>query len=252
MPGAVGRIPIFLAHRHPATLVRHDGETGAPARDPSGFCVPCAPNDVGEAIGRLEKDPSNVGSWFEGYTDKAASQARILRDVFEPGDAWCRTGDLMRRDERGYFYFVDRVGDTFRWKGENVATTEVAGAICRCPGIAEAAVYGVHVPGTEGRAGMAAIVPTEPFDPIAFRTHVVASLPHYARPLFVRVCASLDATATFKHTTRTLVRDGYDPARVADALYVDDGGRHAYVRLDPPLYDRIQSGQFQGLHHALT
>jgi fatty-acyl-CoA synthase len=250
MQGAIGRVPIFLAHRQHATLIRHDDETGAPVRDPRGFCVPCAPNEIGEAIGRLDRDPSNVGSWFEGYTDEAASQARTLRDVFEPGDAWCRTGDLMRRDERGYFYFVDRIGDTFRWKGENVATTEVAGAICRCPGVAQAAVYGVHVPGAEGRAGMAAIVTTEPFDPAVFRTHVVASLAHYARPLFVRVCASLDATATFKHTTRELVRDGYDPARVADPLYVDDSQRQAYVRLDTSMYDRIQRGQFPGLHHA--
>jgi fatty-acyl-CoA synthase len=252
MPGAVGRIPIFLAHRFPAQLVRHDEETGAPARDAGGFCVPCAVNEAGEAIGRLDGDSSNVGSWFEGYTDEAASDDRILRNVFESGDTWCRTGDLMRRDERGYFYFVDRIGDTFRWKGENVATTEVAGALCRCPGIAEAAVYGVQVPGVEGRAGMAAVVTREAFDPATFRAHVVASLAHYARPLFVRVCANLQATATFKHTTRALVRDGYDPARIADALYVDDRERQAYVRLDTTQYGRIQSGQFPGLNHALA
>jgi fatty-acyl-CoA synthase len=250
-PGAVGRIPIFLAHRGQAALVRYDDVTGAPVRDPRGFCVPCAPNEIGEAIGRLDRDPSNVGSWFEGYTDEAASQARILRDVFEPGDAWCRTGDLMRRDERGYFYFVDRIGDTFRWKGENVATTEVAEAICRCPGVAQAAVYGVEVPGAEGRAGMAALVTTGSFDLSGFRAHVVASLAHYARPLFVRICAGLDTTATLKYTTRALVRDGYAPSRIADALYVDDSNRQAYVRLDTPQYDRIQSGHFPGIHHAL-
>src|SRR4029079_17520929 len=163
-------------------LVKDDERSAAPLRGARGLCVPCAPHEAGEAIAPLNKDRSNVGSWFEGYTDEAASERRILRDVFAPGDAWCRTGDLMRRDERCFFYFVDRIGDTFRWKGENVATTEVAGAICRCPGITEAAVYGVDVPGIEGRAGMAAVVPIGPFDPVAFHQHVVASLAHYARP----------------------------------------------------------------------
>jgi fatty-acyl-CoA synthase len=253
MPGAIGRVPVFLAHRSPVTLVKYDEQAAAPLRDARGLCVPCAPHEVGEAIGPLERDRSNVGSWFEGYTDEDASQRRILRGVFEPGDAWCRTGDLMRRDERGYFYFVDRIGDTFRWKGENVATTEVASAICRCPGVTEAAVYGVPIPGADGRAGMAAIATRGEFDPAAFRAHVVAALPHYARPLFVRICDTVDATATFKHTTTTLMRDGYDPGRIADALYVDDGERQTYVRLDTSLYDRIQSGQLPGvLHHVST
>jgi fatty-acyl-CoA synthase len=250
--GAIGRVPAFLAHRSGTALIRQDDETGQPVRDAGGLCVRAAPNEVGEAIGRLQADPSNVGSWFEGYTDESASRSRILRDVFERGDAWCRTGDLMRRDARGYFYFVDRVGDTFRWKGENVATTEVAGAICRCPGIAEAAVYGVEVPGVEGRAGMAAVVASGPFDPGAFRTHVVASLAHYARPLFVRVRDSLDTTPTLKFTTRALVREGYDPARITDALYVHDSECQQYVRLDTSTYHRIQSGHFRGLHHALA
>jgi fatty-acyl-CoA synthase len=250
MPGAVGRVPAFLAHRFPAALVRHDEETGAPLRDGRGFCVPCATNETGEAIGRLDRSGSNVGGWFEGYTDDAASQQRILRDVFEPGDAWCRTGDLMRRDAHGYFYFVDRIGDTFRWKGENVATTEVANAICRCPGIAEAAVYGVPVPGVEGRAGMAAIAVAGQFDSAAFRRHIAASLPPYARPVFIRVSSALITTATFKHTTRALMLEGYDPSRIGDALYIDDGERGAYVPLDPTLYDRIQSGRFPGIHHA--
>jgi fatty-acyl-CoA synthase len=250
MPGAVGRVPAFLAHRFPAALVRHDDQAGVPLRDSRGLCVPCAVNEPGEAIGRLDRDPSNVGSWFEGYTDETASEERILRDVFAPGDVWARTGDLMRRDERGYFYFVDRIGDTFRWKGENVATTEVAGALCRIPGVTGAAVYGVPVPGVEGRAGMAAITTCASFDPAAFRTHVVSALAPYARPLFVRVCARLDATSTFKHTTRALMRDGYDPARIADQLYVHDPECQSYVPLDPSIYDRIQRGRFPGLHHV--
>ena len=124
-PGAIGRTPSYLAHRFPATLVRIDIETDELVRNEQGFCMRCAPHEVGEAIGRLLLDSSNVGSRFEGYTSEVASEKKILRNVFEPGDAWYRTGDLMQKDEQGYFYFVDRIGDTFRWKGENVATSEV-------------------------------------------------------------------------------------------------------------------------------
>src|ERR1051326_4167979 len=147
-PGAIGRIPSFLAHRSPITLVKLDPVTEQPVRDEHGRCVPCAAGEVGEALGQGR---------FEGYTSEEASEKKRLRDVFVPGDAWHRTGDLMRRDADGYFHFVDRVGDTFRWKGENVATTEVAQAICAFPGIADATVYGVEVPGADGRAGMAAL-----------------------------------------------------------------------------------------------
>jgi fatty-acyl-CoA synthase len=243
MPGAIGRIPAFLAHRSSATLVQYDADAGAPSRDARGFCVRCAPNEVGEAIGQVLKDRSNVGSRFEGYTNEDASEEKILRDVFEPGDAWFRTGDLMRKDERGYFYFVDRVGDTFRWKGENVATSEVSEAICGFPVIREASVYGVVIPGTDGRAGMATIVADDGLDLVAFRGHLVERLPDYARPVFVRVRDELEVTATFKHTKGALVREGYDPVAIRDAIYFNDREGPAFVRLDKSLYDRIQSGQ---------
>jgi fatty-acyl-CoA synthase len=245
MPGAIGRIPPFLAHRFPAALVRYDTDAAAPVRDADGFCVRCAPNETGEAIGPLPKDRSNVGSRFEGYTSDEASEQKILRHVFEPDDAWFRTGDLMRQDERGYFYFVDRIGDTFRWKGENVATTEVSEAICRFPGIKEASVYGVIVPGTDGRAGMAAIVAGEGLDLAALRTHLVDRLPGYAQPAFLRVRDELESTGTFKHTTRALVREGYDPAAIGDAIYLNDREREAFVRLDTSLYDRVQTGDIR-------
>jgi fatty-acyl-CoA synthase len=245
MPGAIGRIPLFLTHRFPATLVEYDADAGAPVRDARGFCVRCLPNEVGEAIGPLLQDRSNVGSRFEGYTSEEASEKKILRHVFEPGDAWFRTGDLMRKDEQGYFYFVDRIGDTFRWKGENVATSEVAEAICGFPGIKEANVYGVAIPGAEGRAGMTTIVAEDGLDLAAFRTHLVGRLPDYARPVFVRVRDDLEVTATFKHTKNRLVREGYDPVAVGDAIYFNDRERQAFVRLDKSLYDRIQIGQLR-------
>jgi fatty-acyl-CoA synthase len=245
-PGAIGRIPLFLTHRFPATLVKYDADAGAPVRDARGFCVRCAPNEVGEAIGPLLKDRSNVGSRFEGYTNEEASEKKILRHVFDSGDAWFRTGDLMRKDEHGYFYFVDRIGDTFRWKGENVATSEVSEAICRFPGIRDANVYGVAIPGTDGRAGMAAIVTDNRLDLAAFRAHLADHLPDYARPVFLRVRDDLPVTATFKHTKSALVGEGYDPAAIEDPIYFNDRERQAFVRLDKALYDRIQNGQLHG------
>src|SRR5881296_1351718 len=196
-PGAIGRIPSFLAHRSAAALVRWDDAREAPARDERGRCIRCATNEVGEAIGKVGEERG--GRRFEGYTSADASEQKLLRDVFEPGDVWFRTGDLMRRDADDYYYFVDRVGDTFRWKGENVAASEVAEAICAFAGIREATVYGVAVPGAEGRAGMAAVVLDAELDRAAFRAHLRERLPAYARPLFVRVRGHLDVTTTFKH-----------------------------------------------------
>jgi fatty-acyl-CoA synthase len=151
----------------------------------------------------------------------------------------------MRRDEEDYYYFVDRIGDTFRWKGENVATLEVAEAICAFPGIREASVYGVAVPGADGRAGMATVVPDGGLDLAAFRAHLTDRLPGYARPLFLRIRRELDVTATFKHAKTELVRQGYDPAASADVVYFNDAERGAFVELDQALYDGIQAGRIR-------
>ncbi|HXW26692.1 MAG TPA: long-chain-acyl-CoA synthetase [Xanthobacteraceae bacterium] len=241
-PGAVGRIPWFLAHRFPTKLVKFDIEAEQPVRNAEGLCVACAPNEVGEAVGKILKDPSRPGSRFEGYASEAETEKKILHDVFEKGDAWFRTGDLMRQDEQGYFYFVDRIGDTFRWKGENVATSQVSETITVFPGVKQANAYGVAVAGREGRAGMAALVVEPGFDLAAFRAYLGAHLPDYARPLFLRLLPELDVTATFKQKKFDLVREGFDPSRIADPLYFSDAETRAFVRLDPALYDRIQSG----------
>ncbi|HZR61294.1 MAG TPA: long-chain-acyl-CoA synthetase [Xanthobacteraceae bacterium] len=235
--GAIGRLPSFLAHRFPLALVKFDHATGAPLRDAAGFCIRCAPGEAGEAIGRIE-----AGAAFEGYTSAPETARKILRNVFAPGDAWYRTGDLMRKDTAGFFYFVDRIGDTFRWKGENVATSEVAAAITAFPGILEATVYGVVVPGCEGAAGMATLVPQGALDVAALRSHLAQRLPAYARPLFLRIRDGIETTATFKHKTADLARQGYDPATTGDAIYFDDPAQHALVRLERALYERIQAG----------
>ena len=244
-PGAVGRIPPFLTHRFPAELVRLDVENKQPVRDGQGFCIRCAYNETGEAIGKIPTKRAHTGIQFDGYTSEEASEKKILRNVFEPGDAWFRTGDLLRRDNEGYFYFVDRIGDTFRWKGENVSTTEVSETICAFPGINQAAVYGVEVPGTDGRAGMAVLVTDGELDLIGFQTHLVARLPAYARPVFLRVRHQLEMTTTFKHAKRGLERESYDPTATTDEIYFNDTERKAFVRLDRALYDRIQTGQLR-------
>jgi fatty-acyl-CoA synthase len=244
-PGAIGRIPRYLAHRFPATLVKFDFEKGEPVRNEQEFCIRCAANETGEAIGQLLKDHSNVGSRFEGYTNQEASEKKILRDVFEAGDAWYRTGDLMRRDERGFFYFVDRIGDTFRWKGENVATSEVSEVICAFPAVREANVYGVAIPDTDGRAGMAALVTAREFDLAGFHAHLTGRLPHFARPVFLRVGNEIAVTATFKHTKADLARQGYDPAVTTDALYFHHTEQQKFVRLDQALFEQIQAGQIR-------
>lgn len=241
--GAVGRIPSYLAHRFPTTLVKVDVESNEPVRNEQGFCIRCAPNEVGEALGQMMKDPSNVGSRFDGYTSEEASEKKILRNVFQFGDAWFRTGDLMRRDAKGFFYFVDRIGDTFRWKGENVATSEVAEAICAFPGVKQANVYGVGIPGTDGRVGMATLVTGDELDLTAFRAHLINRLPDYACPLFLRIRAEMEVTSTFKYTKTDLVRQGYDPADTADVIYFNNPEREAFIRLDEALYNRIQAGQ---------
>ena len=222
-PGAIGRIPTFLADRFPVALIKTDPETGEPLHDAAGRCMRCGNDEPGEAIGMIGAQGPGPGPsrYFDGYTDAEATRRKILHDVFLPGDRWFRTGDLMRKDRSGYFYFIDRLGDTFRWKGENVSTTEVAAVVSACPGVTQAVVYGVSVPGMEGRAGMAAITtdPTFCFDALA--SHLNAHLPDYARPVFVRLCAELPTTGTFKFTTTSLARDGLMPSQSDDAIWID-------------------------------
>ena len=244
-PGAIGRIPPFLAHRFPAALVQFDVTTGEPSRDREGFCLRAGVDEVGEAIGLLRKDTATASGTFEGYTNAADSARKILRDVFEPGDSWFRTGDLMRIDRAGFWYFVDRIGDTFRWKGENVATSEVADVLTGMVGVVEASVYGVSVLGHDGRAGMAALVTDEDFDLAALRRHLVSNLPAYARPVFLRLRQDIETTDTFKQKKAPLAAQGFDPAVIADPLYVEDRIADAFVGLDGAVYGQILSGRFR-------
>ncbi len=211
---------------------------------PQGSAANAAPEEVGELFAEIRDDPKYPAARFDGYADAAATNAKIMRGVLKPGDAWFRTGDLMRRDAQGYFYFVDRIGDTFRWKGENVSTTQVAETISGFAGVKEAIVYGVAVPKYDGRAGMAALVvdSLSEFDLDGLRAHLEAALPAYARPLFLRFQHELDITGTFKPKKTELVAAGFDPRKINEPLYYDDRSARAYRKLDAAHLAAIASG----------
>jgi fatty-acyl-CoA synthase len=243
--GSVGRLP--YPERSNIRVVRYDVDSDSYLKGPAGRLVLCQPGEVGELIAEVLEGPTAAG-FFEGYTSAQATEAKLLRDVFREGDCWMRSGDLVRFDTDDYFYFVDRVGDTFRWKGENVSTDEVAAALARFPGPAVVNVYGVRVTGAEGRAGMVALTYADAalFDPRAFHGFAAARLADYAVPLFVRISKDADLTTTFKLRKVDLQRAGYDPSRSADALYVRDAPAATYVPLTPASLAALGIAPFAG------
>ncbi len=236
--GSIGRVPKFLKKQINIRLVKFDIDTEMPERTMNGFCIETAPGEIGEAIGLIGND---VRHDFSGYADKAASEKKVLTDVFQRGDRWFRTGDLMRQDSEGYFYFIDRIGDTFRWKGENVSTAEVEQRLVDAPGVKEVIAYGVPVPGADGKAGMVTLVVEGKFSAKAFADYADAQLPTYARPVFVRLAKTLETTGTFKYRKVDLVTEGFDPAKAAP-VYVR-GGKSGYQKLTAEGFEAIQSGQ---------
>src|SRR5262245_30736465 len=241
-PGSVGKPHPMLEDQ--VRLARFDLARGELVRGTDGFCSPCAVDEAGELLGRVG-GPSAME--YDGYTDRTASERKLARDAFEPGDAWFRSGDLLRRDADGYFYFVDRIGDTFRWKGENVATQEVGDVLNGASGVSETNVYGVEVPGADGRAGMAAVVLSDGtrFDAGGFYRHAASHLPAYARPAFVRLVPEMDVTGTLKQRKQTLAAEGYDLERVRDPLYVRGDVACTYRPLTPAVLEEIRAGRLR-------
>jgi fatty-acyl-CoA synthase len=241
--GAVGRIPGWLKSQFAnIAFVKFDIETEQPVRGPDGLCIPAAVDEAGEALGLIGDD---VRQRFEGYNDQKATEKKLLRDVFTKGDLWFRTGDLLRMDKHGYIYFVDRIGDTYRWKGENVSTNEVGEALSRVDGIKTANVYGVAIPGTDGKAGMAAITTEGEVDFAGLYKSLAAKLPSYAVPIFIRVQPEAETTGTFKYRKVELVADGFDPDKVNEPLWMFDPEEAAYVPMTQGRYDRLVSGGFK-------
>lgn len=242
--GAVGKIPSLVANKFEhIQFVKFDIESEEPVRGEDGFCIPCEPNEPGEAIGRIMAEEARTR--FEGYNDPEATKKKVLHDVFEKGDMWFRTGDLMRKDEHGYVYFVDRIGDTFRWKGENVSTNEVAEAVSQFDGIETANVYGVPVEGMDGKAGMAAITGKTDLDMGALHASITSALPNYAIPLFIRRAPEAETTGTFKYRKVELVKEGFDPAVVEDPIWFANPETGTYEQLTPEAHEKIVSGAFK-------
>jgi fatty-acyl-CoA synthase len=229
-PGMIGRTRIGQV------LVRCDPESGEIARDPRGLCEEVGVGDKGILLTHI-----NLLFSFEGYLDKRATQRKIVTDVFRKGDRYFNTGDILVQHDQGWVSFADRVGDTFRWKGENVSTNEVAEVLNKAPGVLESNVYGVPVPGAEGRVGMASLHVNGGFDIETLGSYVVRHFPVYQRPYFVRVQNDMQVTGTFKHQKVTYRNEAYDPRKSSDPVYFLDGDR--YVLIDDRLYQRLSAGE---------
>lgn len=228
----------------PATfaIVEYDLNNDDVLRDSKGYLRKAAKGVPGLLISEIS------AKWpFDGYTDPAKSEAAILRNVFAPGDAWYNTGDLMRDIGCKHAQFVDRLGDTFRWKGENVSTTEVESALCTYPGIEDAVVYGVEIQGTNGRCGMAALRFNNnvTFDPDALAAYLDEQLPAYASPVFIRLLAEVETTGTFKYKKTDLKNAAYDPSLVKDALFTRLPGSKSFTAITPKLFEAIATEQYR-------
>jgi len=228
------------------SLVKYDIDQDEIVRDDVNRCKLVANGSAGLMLSKISD-----AAKFQGYTDSHANESKIVRNVFEDGDAWFNSGDLLKKIDVGYsgdlphYQFVDRVGDTFRWKSENVSTMEVEEIIHRFPDIEICNVYGVEVPNNDGKACMAAIKLTEAtkaLDIGNFIQHLSQYLPHYARPCFFRIAQEMDTTGTFKLVKSNLRRDGFSPNRVTDKMYVFCNKSATYIPLEQDIYNDICSG----------
>ncbi|KAG0260588.1 hypothetical protein BG011_001806 [Mortierella polycephala] len=221
-------------------VAKFDIQTEELIRDKNGRCIECAADEPGELLTIIDSsDPTRA---FQGYHKNAsANSKKIAADAFKVGDQYFRTGDILRRDADGYFYFGDRVGDTFRWKSENVSTAEVSEVLSEYPDCIEVNIYGVEIPGHDGRAGMAAIVSKETMDWDLFAKYALKNLPKYSVPIFIRKVPHMEITGTFKQRKVELVNEGMDPAKIKDDMLWLDG--HSYKPFSSAEHVRVISGK---------
>uniref|UniRef100_A0A8C2I9D2 long-chain-fatty-acid--CoA ligase n=1 Tax=Cyprinus carpio TaxID=7962 RepID=A0A8C2I9D2_CYPCA len=240
--GACGFNSRILPFFYPIRLVKVNEETMELIRGPDGVCIPCGPGEPGQLVGRIiQNDPLRR---FDGYVNQSATNKKVAHDVFKKGDSAYLSGDVLVMDDYGYMYFKDRTGDTFRWKGENVSTTEVEGTLSRLLDMKDVVVYGVEVPGAEGKAGMAAIAdPEHSTDLVKFSRDLEKALPPYARPVFLRFLPEVNKTGTFKFQKTDMRREGFDPNVISDKLYFLDCTKGQYVELNVELHRSIVSGK---------
>ena len=243
-PGSVGRVP-YPQHTN-MRFIRYDVENGEHIRDEQGRVVEAKVGEVAEIVAEV-LEGTGVAGYFEGYTSVEATEQKLMRNVFREGDVWFRSGDLIRFDEDDYFYFVDRIGNTFRWKSENVSTDEVEAVLGGFTGPEVVNVYGVKVPDTEGRAGMVALTYADPsaFDAEAFYRYASERLASYAVPVFVRLSGTADMTTTFKLRKVDLQRAGYAPELCGDdPLFIADPAAGRYVPLTAEALARLGFAPF--------
>ncbi|ETN57977.1 AMP dependent ligase [Anopheles darlingi] len=241
--GAIGFVSRIIPIVYPISIIRADPATGysEPLRGKDGLCQLCKPDEPGLFIGKII--PNNPSRAFLGYVDKGATEKKIVRDIFRKGDAAFLSGDLLVADERGNLFFKDRTGDTFRWKGENVSTSEVEAEVSNAVGYRDTVVYGVEVPNLEGRAGMAAILdPERQVDLEVLARTIKDTLPSYARPQFVRLLSKVDMTGTFKLKKLDLQEEGFDPSAIEDSVYYLTS-KGQYELLTPEIYEKIKRGE---------
>ncbi|XP_035706184.1 long-chain fatty acid transport protein 4 isoform X2 [Folsomia candida] len=240
--GAVGFLPVLFSYVHPLKIIKVDEVTGEPLRDKdTGFAIECKPNEPGELIGKIRRSHPLLD--FEGYADKSSSKDKVLSNVWRKGDAWFRSGDILLKDELGYIFFKDRKGDTFRWKGENCSTLEIEAVISTITK-EDAVVFGVEVPGAEGRAGMVVIGnPDNNLDLNNLALCVNKALPSYARPVFVRISPKLEMTGTYKLKKVDYQKVGFDIHKTSDKIYFYNGNK--YVELSAELYDDIVASKLR-------
>ncbi|XP_063170210.1 long-chain fatty acid transport protein 2 [Candoia aspera] len=241
--GAVGRLNYFHKKVIHYNLIKYDVEKDEPVRDENGYCIKVPKGEVGLLVCKITQLAP-----FSGYAgSKSLTEKKKLQDVFQKDDVYFNSGDLLMIDRDNFIYFHDRVGDTFRWKGENVATTEVADILGLINFIQEVNVYGVSVPDHEGRIGMASIRLADgcEFHGEILYKHVADYLPLYARPYFVRIQDAIEITGTFKYRKVQLAQEGFNPAVVKDTLYFLDDKQKTYVPLTEDIYNSICSNQWK-------
>lgn len=240
--GACGFNSRILPNFYPIRLVRVQQDSKELLRDSQGLGIPCEPGEPGMLVGHINHtDPLRR---FDGYADQDATKKKVARNVFKMGDSAYVSGDILVMDDYGYMYFMDRSGDTFRWRGENVSTTEVEGVLSKLLGHTDVAVYGVSVPGVEGKAGMAAIAQEgNQLDLDAFLIAVQKALPSYARPVFLRLMPSVDTTGTFKIQKTRLQKEGYKPQNSSEKIYFLNSRAGHYESVTEELYDAINEGK---------
>jgi len=235
IPGMCGNLNML--GRRQGEIIKCDLETGEIIRDENGYAIKCEVGETGLLI--CEINELNV---FAGYVNNPqATEEKILRNMFKEGDCYFNSGDLVCLAENDYFSFVDRLGDTFRWKSENVSTTQVSNVVNRFGQMEDVNVYGVKIPGSEGRCGMAAVklLDGEVIDWAKLGAFVCDNLPSYARPYFIRVRSTIDATNSFKQVKTQLQKEGFDPNVIKDPLYFLHPEKNVYVELTPELYEQI-------------